>query len=71
MKSIIKKVTINIFMAITMMAIGYSIATAMYSAGFKFNLPKITIEYNTEDHDLRLIDFAADGEPLATEVAQK
>jgi hypothetical protein len=71
MKKIVKKVIINIFMAIMMMAIGYSVATAMYSAGFRFNLPKITIEYDTEDHDLRLIDFAADGEPLATEVATK
>lgn len=71
MKKIVKKIVVNVIMAITMMAIGYSVATAMYSAGFRFNLPKITIEYDTEDHDLRLIDFAADGELSVTTASNK
>lgn len=65
-KGILKKVAINVMMAIVVFACGYSVATAMYSAGFVFNLPKISIEFSNENHDLRLIDFAADGEPSAT-----
>lgn len=55
-KAVIKKVIAIAVYTIICMIIGFSIATGMYSAGFKFNLPKVTIEYSTDDHDLILID---------------
>ena len=58
MKQTIKKVMLNILMAMICIAIGIGISTALYSAGFAFVLPKITIEYETKDHDLVLIDRA-------------
>ena len=59
MKKVAKKVAVNILMAILCIGIGIGISTALYSAGFAFVLPKITIEYETADHDLVLIDRAA------------
>lgn len=55
-KVIIKKVIAIAAYTIICVIVGFSIATGMYSAGFKFNLPKVTIEYSTDDHDLILID---------------
>jgi len=55
-KVIIKKVMITTIYTIFCIVIGFGIATGMYSAGLSFNLPKVTIEYSTDDHDLILID---------------
>lgn len=62
MKQTIKKVAVNIIMAMICIIIGMAISTALYSAGFAFVLPKITIEYETADHDLVLIDRAQTAE---------
>lgn len=58
-KKIIKKIMVNVLMAIVMMLVGFGIGTAMYSAGFRFNLPRISVEWYNEDHDLILIDRAS------------
>jgi hypothetical protein len=55
-KSILKKVALTVAYGILMAMIGFGIATAMYSAGMQFTLPKIKIEYENKDHDLILID---------------
>lgn len=55
-KVIIKKVVITAIYTILCIVVGFVIATSMYSAGLAFNLPKVTIEYSTDDHDLILID---------------
>ena len=55
-KNIIKKVALIVGYGILMAIIGFGIATGMYSAGMRFTLPKITIEYEQDDHDLILID---------------
>lgn len=65
-KNILKKVALMAAYGVLMIIIGFTIATAMYSAGMKLTLPKITIEYDTTNHDLQLIDVAADSNSQAT-----
>lgn len=55
-KKVARKIMANLAMAAIMFAIGFAVATSMYAAGFRFNLPKITVEYENENHDLILID---------------
>ena len=55
-KNILKKVTLMVAYGILMIIIGFTIATAMYSAGMRFSLPKIKIEYERDNHDLILVD---------------
>ncbi len=55
-KKVARKIMANLAMALLMFAIGFAVATSMYAAGFRFNLPRITVEYQNERHDLILID---------------
>lgn len=51
-----KKMIAMFAIAIVTFITGFVLATSMYTAGFRFNLPKITVEWSTENHDLILID---------------
>ena len=55
-KKVIRKILANLAMALVMFIIGFAVATSMYAAGMQLNLPKITLQYENENHDLILID---------------
>lgn len=62
---VMKKVVINLFMAIVMITIGMALTLAALDNGMKISMPKIEIEH----YDLQL--NVADSDPLAREVATK
>lgn len=53
-----KKLIANVAIAIVTFITGFVLATSMYTAGFRFNLPKISVEWSSEEHDLILVDRA-------------
>lgn len=57
-KKVVKKIIANLAMALVMIAIGFAVATAAYAAGFRFVLPKISVEWSSEEKDLVLVDRA-------------
>lgn len=68
-KRIIKKVLVNVIMAATMILVGFTIATALYSAGVKISVPKITFEYEINNYDLQLNSTADSGSQATGEGA--
>lgn len=56
MKKGIKMFFVGLIMSIVLIIVGFGIATSMYSGGMKLKVPKITITWETVNHDLYLTD---------------
>jgi len=56
MKKGIKMFFVGLIISVMLVITGFGIATSMYSGGMKLKIPKITITWETIQHDLYLTD---------------
>lgn len=52
----IKMFLVGLIISVMLIIMGFGIATSMYSGGMKLKVPKITITWETIQHDLYLTD---------------
>lgn len=52
----VKFFVVGFVISVMLIIMGFGIATSMYSGGMKLKVPKITITWETVQHDLYLTD---------------